>query len=53
MLHRKAGEVQVQRFADRLREKRTQNQNSGAGVDEGNLVGDYFYLEALTRLVSA
>jgi unsaturated chondroitin disaccharide hydrolase len=28
----------------------TQNKNSGAGVDEGNLFGDYFYLEALTRL---
>jgi unsaturated chondroitin disaccharide hydrolase len=28
----------------------TQNRNSGAGVDEGNLWGDYFYLEALTRL---
>lgn len=28
----------------------TQNRNSGAGVDEGNLFGDYFYLEALTRL---
>jgi unsaturated chondroitin disaccharide hydrolase len=28
----------------------TQNRNTGAGVDEGNLWGDYFYLEALTRL---
>jgi unsaturated chondroitin disaccharide hydrolase len=28
----------------------TQNRNSDAGVDEGNLWGDYFYLEALTRL---
>lgn len=28
----------------------TQNRNSGAGVDEGTLFGDYFYLEALTRL---
>jgi unsaturated chondroitin disaccharide hydrolase len=28
----------------------TQNKNSGAGVEEGNLFGDYFYLEALTRL---
>jgi unsaturated chondroitin disaccharide hydrolase len=28
----------------------TQNRNTGAGVDEGNLFGDYFYLEALTRL---
>lgn len=28
----------------------TQNRNSGAGVNEGNLFGDYFYLEALTRL---
>lgn len=28
----------------------TQNNNSGVGVDEGNLWGDYFYLEALTRL---
>jgi unsaturated chondroitin disaccharide hydrolase len=28
----------------------TQNRNTGAGVDEGNLWGDYFYLESLTRL---
>jgi unsaturated chondroitin disaccharide hydrolase len=28
----------------------TQNRNTNAGVDEGNLWGDYFYLEALTRL---
>jgi unsaturated chondroitin disaccharide hydrolase len=28
----------------------TQNKNSGTGADEGNLFGDYFYLEALTRL---
>jgi len=28
----------------------TQNKNSGAGVDEGNLFGDYFYVEALTRV---
>jgi unsaturated chondroitin disaccharide hydrolase len=27
----------------------TQNRNTNAGVDEGNLWGDYFYLEALTR----
>ena len=26
------------------------NHNSGRGVDEGNLWGDYFYLEALTRI---
>jgi unsaturated chondroitin disaccharide hydrolase len=31
----------------------TQNRNTGAGVDEGNLWGDYFYLEALTRLARA
>jgi unsaturated chondroitin disaccharide hydrolase len=28
----------------------TQNRNTDAGVDEGNLWGDYFYLESLTRL---
>jgi unsaturated chondroitin disaccharide hydrolase len=28
----------------------TQHRNAGAGVDEGNLWGDYFYLEALLRL---
>jgi unsaturated chondroitin disaccharide hydrolase len=28
----------------------TQNRNTNAGVDEGNLWGDYFYLEALTRM---
>ena len=28
----------------------TQNRNTGTGVDEGNLWGDYFYLEALARL---
>ena len=31
----------------------TQNRNSNGGVDEGNLWGDYFYLEALTRLTRA
>jgi hypothetical protein len=28
----------------------TQNRTTNAGVDEANLSGDYFYLEALTRL---
>jgi unsaturated chondroitin disaccharide hydrolase len=28
----------------------TQNRNTASGVDEGNLWGDYFYLEALLRL---
>jgi unsaturated chondroitin disaccharide hydrolase len=28
----------------------TQNRNTASGVDEGNLWGDYFYLEALMRL---
>jgi unsaturated chondroitin disaccharide hydrolase len=28
----------------------TQNRNTDTGVDEANLWGDYFYLEALTRL---
>jgi unsaturated chondroitin disaccharide hydrolase len=28
----------------------TQNRNTQTGVDEANLWGDYFYLEALTRL---
>jgi unsaturated chondroitin disaccharide hydrolase len=31
----------------------TQNRNTNAGVDEGSLWGDYFYLEALTRLKKA
>jgi unsaturated chondroitin disaccharide hydrolase len=36
--------------SDALLLRGTQNRNTGAGVDEGNLWGDYFYLEALTRL---
>ena len=36
--------------ADALLLHGTQHRNAGAGVDEGNLWGDYFYLEALLRL---
>jgi unsaturated chondroitin disaccharide hydrolase len=36
--------------ANALLQHGTQNRNTNLGVNEGNLWGDYFYLEALTRL---